>query len=266
MTIEQFANLKKWYLEFADSVISGQGKIGELAKLKLEHSFYVASDCREVATELGWDAQDIITAETLGLFHDVGRYPQLAKYCTFSDPDSINHGECGYQTVLEHNVFASIGERDRIRILDGIRYHNARILPDLSADSLPFVKLVRDADKLDIYRIISDAVRNKTIEAHPEITLDIDINGAPNPKAIEQIRNKEIVSYVNIKSLVDFGLTELSWVYDINYPQTMKKIHDRNIFPIIAETLPDTPECNEIVAEVTDFMLQRIEEESLPKI
>ena len=109
-------------------------------------------------------------------------------------------------------------------------------------------------------------MRNKTIEAHPEITLDIDINGAPNPKAIEQIRNKEIVSYVNIKSLVDFGLTELSWVYDINYPQTLKRINDRKVFSLIAETLPNTPECNEIVAEITAFMQHRIENETFFKV
>ena len=138
MTIEQFEELKKWYLEFADSVISGNGKVGELAKLKLEHSFNVASECREIATELGWDKKDIITAETLGLFHDVGRYPQLAKYCTFSDPDSINHGECGYQTVLEQGVFSILEDIDRMRILDGIRHHNARIVPDLPAESPSF--------------------------------------------------------------------------------------------------------------------------------
>lgn len=260
MTSEQFNILKKWYLEFADKVISGNGKIGELAKLKLDHSYNVAADSREIATEMGWSPNDVILAETAGLFHDVGRYPQLAKYCTFSDPDSINHGECGYEAVTENGVLLSLDEKDRQIVLDTIRYHNARIVPDfLDKDSLRFVNLVRDVDKLDIYRIISDAVKTRKIEEHPEITLDIDINGSPTPEAIEQIRKKETVSYENIKSLADFGLTELSWVYDINYPQTLKRINDREIFQLIAGILPDTQEMREIISEVLNFMNKKLE-------
>lgn len=55
-----------------------------------------------------WFQSDILIAEAPGLLHDVGRFSQLVEFGTFSDTDSINHGESGYKIIKHFEVFSPL--------------------------------------------------------------------------------------------------------------------------------------------------------------
>ena len=259
MDAKQCNMLKKWFSDYVEDVFIEDEKITAFIQLKLEHSIKVAESCRIFATRMDWSQSDIYTAEVIGLFHDIGRFSQLVEYRTFADENSINHGERGYRLIKQFGILSFLPESGQSGILNGIRYHNSRYIPThITTDSLPFLRLVRDADKLDIIRVIRSHIKNNRLEEHPEIILNIDIDGPVNPDALKQILNKETVSYKNVKSLADFGLAQLAWIYDINYKVTFQEIIDGNIIDKITEFFPHIQEIQEVKQHVETYIMEKM--------
>ncbi len=203
-----FTGIREWFEDYYDSCISTDGRRTKLMALKLEHSLKVGAHAKAIAEDEQWTAIEIEVAEILGILHDVGRFSQLVEFGTFSDSDSVNHGERGYEVARSAGFLIQLPEKIQTAILNGIRQHNARRIPEeLDKTSIRYLQLVRDADKLDIFRVIHKAIQQNTIEEQPEITLNVDIDGPVNPAALSELENRHNVSYRNIKSLADFGLT-----------------------------------------------------------
>jgi hypothetical protein len=218
--------------------------------MKITHSLRVAENCKHIAIGIGLSGTLIYEATIMGLFHDIGRFRQLRDYGTFSDNQSLNHAELGASILESEDFLDGFGSDTKAKIIKGVRLHNLRELPDsLSSDELVFAQIIRDADKLDIYDVLYVAWKTGELERHPELMFGIPLEGLLDPMAVEQIKRKEIISYSNMKSLPDFFLTQLSWVYDINFPATYKIIKERNIIANILEVLKDQPGIEDIVAE-----------------
>lgn len=229
-----------------------------LSQLKLEHSDRVAADSLILALDMNWCEADLRTAEALGLLHDIGRFDQLRRFGTFADHKSVDHGAHGYDIAKEKGLSDHFPSAARQAILDGIRYHNQKFIPEhLDQDSLRFVKLIRDADKLDILLIISDTLRRKAYLTQPEILLEVDIDGPPTPALVREILDTRSASYSNVHSLADFGLMRLNWVYDLNYDISCRLFHERGLFSSILKTLPDTPEIRRIIQQAETHLDNR---------
>jgi len=258
MTIEELSHIQSWFYEYIRHFILVDDKRRTLIELKIDHSKMVAHNCVMLAEEMSWSSDDVRTADALGLLHDTGRFSQIMEFGTFSDVNSINHGDRGYRDVRDSGVLSLLSEKGRRSILDGIRYHNVKVIPpSLTPVSTRFLKLLRDADKLDIYKIIYRVVKNNQLDDHPEITLNIDRNGPISPAVLAEFLASETVSYENIKSLVDFGLTQVSWIYDINYPATFRELVDRRIMEQISEFLPDTEDVHHILEKAQAYIASK---------
>jgi hypothetical protein len=255
MTAEQFKNIKDWFESYVDDITPDDETLSALIDLKRVHSAEVAVNCKEIAEDANFSGPDIRTAEALGVLHDAGRFSQIVKFRTFSDSESFNHGEHGYDILVKSDVLSPLSDLDRDRILCGIRYHNSRFVPDdLDPGVLPFVGLIRDADKLDIYRVISETLRNGDYDRYPEITLHIDFDGPVNPAVLDQIRDQKTVSYDNVKSLHDFRIAQFSWLYDLNYEYTYRQMVERGFLAEITESLPDDKDVTDVVRAAQDYI------------
>ncbi len=259
MDAEQNNTFKKWFHNFVEDVPFTDDKISIFIQIKLEHSLKVAENCRAIAEKMEWSLPDIYTVEVTGLLHDIGRFSQLVEFRTFADEKSINHGERGFRLIKRLGILSILNDTDQSGILNGIRYHNSRYIPPhLNSDNLHFLRLVRDADKLDIIRVISSHIKHNRIEKYPEVMLNIDVNGPVNPDALEQILNKKIVSYKNVKSLADFCLAQLAWIYDINYSVTFQEILNRNLIEKITEFFPHIKEIQEVKQHIKSYIHKKI--------
>ena len=236
-------HVRAWFEDYIENHVPNGMKSHPMITLKSKHSRMVADLCNDIAEELGWRNDDVDTAYILGLLHDVGRISQVAEHNTFSDGASFDHGARGCDVVTRSGVLSSMPERATTAILESILAHNKREIPhDISPESLPFAKLVRDADKLDIYRVIFDYIDNGTLEARLTGVLNIEIDGPVNPAAIEDIMRGEMVNNAHIVSLADFFMMQLSWVFDINYDPTNRRIADKGVFDKLAAYIPVTDE------------------------
>ena len=247
MIMPSVAHIYEWFENYIRSNIAEEMLSNQMILIKIEHSRNVASNCGSLASDLAWPDDDRAVGEILGLLHDIGRFSQYVEYGTFADTISINHGERGYGLVSESGILESLSERYRSGILDGIRHHNLReISRDISPESLPFLKLLRDADKLDIYRIITDAHADNKLEDRLKSALDIRSEGPVNPNAVDDIRRHETVSNANVVSRIDFHLMQISWVFDINYRPTFERLLHEGYIKRIIGFLPEDPDLDEV--------------------
>jgi len=125
---------------------------------------------------------------------------------------------------------------------------------DVNPDSMPFLKLVRDADKLDIFQIVNKIENNNQLEERMKSALNLKSDGSVNSAVLDEIRGNNMVSNSNVKSLVDFHLMQLSWVFDINYGQTFRRISERRYFERIISILPDEKEVQNVAKSISSYL------------
>jgi len=251
MTPDRLALLRRRFLDYAGDFIARAGdRERPLMELKREHCAFVARDARAIAEAEEWDASRANAAEALGRIHDIGRFPQLAEYGTFRDDESIDHGERGYRALIETGMLDDLPETERDALLDGVRFHNAAEIPsDLPPDRRAWVELVRDADRLDIYRVMLRALETGEVERRPEIVLGLPLGGPPSPAIVEAILHRRSSSYLDAANATDFLLLQLSWRFRMNHRSALKLMDDRRILERYAAHLPkDAPEIGDLFA------------------
>lgn len=257
----QLKNIRAWLTGYARRHSTDDGEFHHCLALKLAHSIRVAADCRDIALELEWDENKVRTAEAVGLLHDAARFPQFAQYRTFLDSESFDHGEKGHEIVRESGVLDGLLEPEKAAILDAIRYHNRREIPrDLAPSSMPLARIIRDADKLDIIKVVNETIRNKTYEEHPEILLNISMEKSVTPALVNQVRKYRIGSYENVHTIGDINLMRMVWVYNMNYLPALRRMRERDLIDDLVATIPATPEVVAITREVKRYMTEKFAE------
>ncbi|MDD3147613.1 MAG: HD domain-containing protein [Candidatus Riflebacteria bacterium] len=259
MIENEFQGLKNRFNDYVNSFRSSSGILHPMMQLKLDHSARVATEARDIAAELGWSENDILLAEAIGLFHDVGRFSQYQEFKTYYDPKSVNHGERGYDVLIESGWLDGLAVEERDYILESVHYHNCHTVPDdLSHDSNRFVKLVRDADKLDIFFVLNNAIKEDSLKNEPGIIWNLPRDVPPSSMILDDLRNRRQASYEHVKSQADFCLLQLCWIYDLNYVPTIRKVAAREIVDRIAATLPTGVELYDAVRHLKDFLRETI--------
>jgi hypothetical protein len=217
--------IRGWLSSHIDSFAGHNGHIRDMIEIKRTHSEKVAAHCRAIAEELGWNAHENDIAEAVGLLHDTGRFSQAAEYGTFSDALSVDHGLRGAEVIEREGVLDALDPVDRRRILDATLFHNRReVSPETPEASLPFVRLVRDADKLDIYRIALDRIESGGLADHLRSALRITSAGPASQGAVNDVLGNMTVANDHILTCEDFILMQLSWVFDFNYAPAVRYV------------------------------------------
>ncbi|MEI6810415.1 MAG: HD domain-containing protein, partial [bacterium] len=215
-------------------------------------------NCVTIATDLDWETDRIAAAGVLGLLHDVGRFPQFQKYHTLVDSQSVDHGELGRKIVSDLFLLSSSGPAERSDIMCAICHHNKRDLPaGAGPGALALLKLVRDADKLDIIRTLNELLRTDGFSRYPELLLNVDQYGPANPSLIDDIACCRPGSYSKVKSLADMQLMQLSWIYDLNYPTTFHLLISRGLLAAIKQRLPDAEGVDRITVAAEKYAVKQ---------
>jgi hypothetical protein len=215
------------------------GALEPMLQLKLEHTIRVAADARAIAAGMNWPEEEVNLAEAVGLFHDIARFPQFKQYRTFSDAQSVDHGDLGVQTLENENLLDGVPAEQRALILHSVQYHNKRDLPRiLTAHEEKHLRLIRDADRLDIFFICWDSIKTGHIHDHPEIILNIDFKGPPTSTVLDQFERGEAIDYRSMKSMADRFVLQLSWIHDLSYDSSKRLVRERGILEKFIEVVP----------------------------
>lgn len=212
--------------EYAERFLSDPDEtVVAAVKMKLEHTDFVQLHSKELAFELGFDRHDVFLAELLGLLHDVGRFRQFQVYKTFVDAQSEDHALLGLKVIADNGLLDELTENERELVCFSIANHNKRAVETTNDErKMLFAKLIRDADKLDIFRVLSPYLE------------PTDGRGV-NPVFLDEFTRGVQCDYSKIETLDDRKIVRLIWVYDINFSWTMKHVAERGYIDRIIECL-----------------------------
>jgi len=223
------ATFYHWFHNYYCNFYSSDPEIMKMVQLKEKHSVRVATHARQLANNIGLAAEKADVAEVIGLLHDIARSEQ-AHFKTFNDAISFDHGDRGVLRLEESAILSSFDCTVREIILFSIRYHNKMTVPSASSDKMLFAKIIRDADKLDIFRIL------------PPVLADHNYS----PLLVELLRKGRVLPYTEVKTPADKRLIRIGWFYDINYQWTLTQLVNEGYTEQLVGSLPDTPLFNEI--------------------
>ena len=108
----------------------------------------------------------------------------------------------------------------------------------LTAPEEKYLRLIRDADRLDIFFICWDSIKTGHIHDHPEIIMHVDFNGPPTPAVLEQFERGEKIDYRTMISMADRFVLLLSWIHDMSYASTKRLVCGRGILDKFIDVLP----------------------------
>ena len=258
MNTNEYKSLSVRFFDYINSFREADGHFCKLLDEKINHIKRVTSNALFIAQNEGWSEEDCLIAELCGLYHDIGRFSQYKEFKTFSDPKSVNHGQRGFEVINDNKLFDGIGLSDSKIILDAVHYHNALNIPgDLSEESKRFTNLTRDADKMDIFFMLTEAIKSNSLDSHQDLLWNLPI-GEPNPTIIDKLMNNSQALYSDIKSGTDVCLLQLCWLYGINYKSSFIKLKSRQTLELIDLILPQTPEIKACLQHINSFINDRI--------
>ena len=260
MNQQQLESFKQWFTGYVRLFYTADDDfLNHNIKLKECHTYRVCKAMRDLAGALKMNDEDVLLAETIALFHDVGRFPQFKQYRTYKDQISENHCLMALTVLRENNVLVNLPADERAVIEKAIEFHGAKELPVMDERTLHFANMIRDADKLDIFELL---VENYRILANePEkFKWELEFPDTPdcNPEIIDAILNNRLVDYSKIRTINDAKLLQLGWVYDVYFDHTLKQIHDRGYLQAIIDLLPKTDEINQVTEQVLCYIKMRI--------
>ena len=262
MEQKQLDAFKIWFDDYAADFYGDDEFVNANLKLKEDHSRRTCEEMRYLAEQVGLTANQSRIAETMAFFHDLGRFKQFVKYRTYNDPRSVNHCLLSLEVLQEAKMLAAVEKSEKQIIEKAIEYHGRRELPsDLAGDCLLFSRLLRDADKLDIFFVVTQYY--KQYRDNPdEFKIELEFPDVPEYSAevVEAILCGQRTDYSKLQTWNDMKLLQLGWVYDVNFTATLKRIKERKFLEKIVDFLPQTDDIEKVKKKIFEYVDSSIEQ------
>ena len=255
MTELQIGRIRKWWELYVRRFDAGDADLRRNMRLKESHTHRVCREALSIVTSLGLPPEDLRIAEAVVLLHDVGRFVQYARYRTFADGKSENHALLGLKILRKERVLRHLPVHLQSIIRRAIRYHNrAEVPPVKDRRILFFARVLRDADKLDIWRTVVAYYNTPPGRRNHAITIGLpDVEGV-TAGVMGDLRAGRIVARQNVKNLNDFKLLQLGWVFDTNFLPTLQAVRRRGYLEKIRDALPENANRDEAYAIVREYV------------
>lgn len=239
MVQTQLDSLHTWF----DSYVQTYNDIDEEGfrniLLKVEHTRKVCGIMALLAEGEGLSGDETLVAGAVALLHDVGRFPQFRRWRTFRDSDSDNHARLGIEVIREQGVLDRLPAADRTLIEEAVRFHNLLALPlRFQSPTSQYIRLIRDADKLDIWRVFLEYFRQPDDQRPSAVTLGFPDLPGVSPACVRELAAGRVIRLEDVRVLNDFKLLQISWVYDLNFRTSYSLLKQRGHIPALATTIP----------------------------
>lgn len=240
----------------------------EKIKLKIDHTYRVAGLCQRIAESLGLSEPDVDIAWLLGMLHDIGRFEQIRRFGTFNDAQSVDHAEFGADLLFKEGLIRKFAEgyyeecelarsgneeaeqiiknnehhnKDTGLIEMAIRQHNKyRVKEDLTERQRMFCDILRDADKVDIFKVNADI----PMEIIYDVTTEELKNGVITKEVLESFYKKETVLKSVRRSAVDNIVGHISLLFELVYKESYRQAKEQGYVYKLLDFKSDVPEVN----------------------
>lgn len=212
--------MKKKSEKMFDKYIENYDMNTKEIRFKYYHSYRVEKLMAVLADSLNLNSKEKKISELIGLLHDVGRFEQIKKYGKCSDVETnSDHADESVVYLFDKGHirdFIEDNSYDNI-IKVAIKNHNKyRVHELVKGKELNFANMIRDMDKVDIYRVISEEYKY-TFDKE-ELSL----------KVIERFKDKKTVDNKDRKTQTDAIIAQMALVFDINFKESFRILKDTN--------------------------------------
>lgn len=240
----------------------------EKIKLKIDHTYRVAGLCQRIAESLGLSEPDVDIAWLLGMLHDIGRFEQIRRFGTFNDAQSVDHAEFGADLLFKEGLIRKFAEgyyeecelaepenqedeqiiknnehhnKDTGLLEMAIRQHNKyRVKEALTERQRMFCDILRDADKVDIFKVNADI----PMEIIYDVTTEELKNGIITKEVLESFYKKETVLKSVRRSAVDHIVGHISLLFELVYKESYRQAKEQGYVYKLLDFKSDVPEVN----------------------
>ena len=252
-----FLRRKTWFDGHISPFYRNDPKYDGPLHLKAAHTERVRGLTRAIGRDMGLDEPSLRLAVSIALFHDIGRFAQYRKYRTFNDMISENHAVMGLGRMARGRALAGVDRKEKKIICRSIFYHNAARLPHMDDTSLFFARLIRDADKLDILGIFADYYPKRDKNYDSVIEMGLPDGPGHSRETVSALLESRSALKKHVKTLIDFKLLQISWVFDLNFPPSFALLKRFGHIDKIAAGLPKTREIKAAMKNVRRRVRER---------
>ena len=253
---------KGWFKGYVAQYYEIPGDGVKPVLLKEHHTLRTCKEIALLGRELGLRDEDLLLAETTALFHDIGRFPQWKYYSTFIDSESADHALLGLEVVSEHEVLMVLSPEEKELVELAIRLHNVRGLPmHLSQRQYLFSRLLRDADKLDIWRVVIGELegRGNLVET---LEGDIPMSNSVTREIVNELLEGKVPDFRSVRNRNDMILLRLGWIFDLNFAISCRLVLERCYVERLCRSLPPQGEIQKVEKSMISYLKNRAVEKS----
>jgi len=249
---------KDWFKEYISHYLELPEERVKPIHLKKQHTERTCREIVFIGAQAGLNSRDLLLAETIALFHDIGRFPQWERHSTFVDSGSADHALLGIEVLTQHEILRQLSKEEKEIIQNAIRYHNIRELSvDLPARQLFFCRLLRDADKLDIWRlVISELEAHRTLL--DSLAGEIPMSRSYTRELAADLMEGKAPDFSSVQNRYDMILLRLGWVFDVNFAVTCRQVLERSYVEKLCNNLPQNGEVQELKGYLISHLENRI--------
>lgn len=239
-------NAEKIFLDYANHYDRTNGKI----ELKIVHTLEVAKVMDQLTEKLKLSEEICMLAHITAMFHDIGRFEQVRIYDTFLDHLSEDHADLGCRVLEEEGFLGELSREHQKMILTAIHNHNKYAIEEgLDEDTFLLCKLIRDADKSDIFRVFAceemvDTMGETIEQVEQESITDCVYDCIFEHKCVEKtIRRTGLDKWVGF----------LAFFFDMYFPEAMEMQLERKYYrKPFDEAHFTNPETGKQIAEILE--------------
>ena len=229
-------------------------RVADSLQLKKDHSLRVARLSLQLAQKLKLDENGCELARIIGLLHDLGRFQQFEIYKTFDDTKSEDHAALSVSVLKEQDFFTGWPEPVQQLVTQVIELHNKAVATSSDDQVSQFSKILRDADKLDIWEICVSQMKRDGSFLLPSISYGLPNTPGVSELVIKALRAGKPVLKKDLHSVNDFKLFLLAMVYDLNFKDSFQLLNEKQLTQKIYDTLLKRDDVIEVYRQIRLFV------------
>lgn len=222
-------NIVKARIAFKDFLDNYEDKSDLGFELKIVHTYHVTENAKKIAEKLNLSKEDVELAELIGLLHDIGRFEEL-KITKELNSVKFDHARHGLEMLFEKGMirkFIEDNQYDSI-IKKAIENHSKlKIEDNLDKRTLLHCKIIRDADKIDNYRVKKDEKIETIFPKRINNVEDME-ESKLSDKVYNTILDKKCVDIHDRVTPLDFWVCILAFTFDLNFDVSYKIVKEND--------------------------------------
>ena len=196
-------------------------------RLKIVHTYEVMKVSEQLCQHMHLPKEDQDLASLIALLHDIGRFEQWMRFQSFADYKTIDHALFSSELLFQQGLIREFIDDDSYDsiIKSAIEQHNKyRINEGFDTRTLLFIHLIRDADKLDNFRVKEEEKIEDILYASLEEVNQCLISD----EIYDQIYHHQLVYAPTRKTKIDFWLSYIAFIFDLYFDVSLQYIKDHH--------------------------------------